>query len=284
MSLLMQLCVETTSIFKELRQDQVLMQLKASGVGFGGSPYEGVWWRDISGLPPYWPYRGQYTVREVNFRSDKCRTEECLSQVRFFHTVEGLNLASPFSERLPALSALTDDNFRSVPPNQCITSLKLNHNQLTSDSIIHIVKFKEVTHLDISHNPVVDLNFSLFCDMKKLKTLAISNTQITGTCFKELANSNTLERITMRDCRRLDPSKLVALKDCKTLRELVLERTAIENEDLDYLVQLQQLKELTLSSTVIVKNNLGQEETRGFSKAAFIKFRDRMPICKITVH
>jgi len=160
---------------------------------------------------------------------------------------------------------LHEDLFNNLRSLTHLVHLELY--QFDADSPL-LGELRDVTRLEYLGLPcnISDDDLLLISSMRRMKSLNMSGSCVTGTGFAVLSELPNLRTLDLRRTE-LVPGALASLAGCKSLETLLLSGANVMDEDMKYVVAIDTLKYLTLNDTGITDKGL---ETLG--KAAGLKY------------
>eukprot|EP01091_Cochliopodium_minus_P015864 TRINITY_DN5754_c0_g1_i2.p1 TRINITY_DN5754_c0_g1~~TRINITY_DN5754_c0_g1_i2.p1 ORF type:complete len:462 (-),score=126.08 TRINITY_DN5754_c0_g1_i2:22-1407(-) len=124
--------------------------------------------------------------------------------------------------------------------------------KINQSGLVWLASLKNLNSLDLSSYQVENLDF--LKDLNSLRELSLSGTQVGGSTLSNLQGKNLLTWLSLDNCKNIDDSSVVYLKDLLSIEDLGLSNCPLSNKCLGTLCDLVNLKKLNLQRTEIDNN------------------------------
>ncbi len=132
---------------------------------------------------------------------------------------------------------------------------------------------RSLRYLDGSLNPTLDDAALVgLSDFGALEHVVLQGTAVTDVGFAHLADIPRLATLDLTDCRRITGRGASVLKGAKTLKRLILRRTAVDDSGLAGLASARSIESLVLDDTAVT--DAGLEHLTGLKKLRTLGLTD----------
>lgn len=166
-----------------------------------------------------------------------------LTILHLAHT--GANLTTVKLNTLPALriidarySPVGDSALANICQATGLTGLGLPHTKIGDSELAHLKQLTRLEVLDLGGTAVSDRGVAILrsIDLPALRALIISECVFTTNGLRELSGLH-IKHLNLSGAKLPFPQAVTILGKCRSLVELVIDRTAVRDEDLKCLVQ-----------------------------------------------
>ena len=158
---------------------------------------------------------------------------------------------------------ITDAGLQHVKGLTQLRHLFLQHTPITDAGVDHLRRLTQLEYLDLSETPVTDAGVDHLRRLTQLVYLNLSGTRVTDACLEHLKGLSHLSSLTLTGTQVTDAG-LEHLKGLMQLQGLALGNTQVTDAGLEHLKGLSKLSSLTLTGTRVT--DAGLEHLKGLSQ------------------
>ncbi len=192
-------------------------------------------------------------VLEINLAFSTRRTDEALSHVARFPTLQTLDLGG---------SSVTDAGFRAVPALPRLKVINLSGTSVTDSGLGDLTRFENLETVMMAEG-ITGAGMSKLKELTKLSSLIAPGVTITDAALTDIGELTQLRSLYLGDSQVTDVG-LERLQRLANLESLCLEHTHVTDAGLNHLARLTNLRLLDLGGTGITDGGL--ERLKGLKK------------------